>query len=57
MLASACFGDEIKQEKNQFIVCFASENESAFDLAKRYSVPLEQISERFADGNFVVIER
>ena len=57
MLASASFGDEIKQEKNQFIVCFASENESAFDLAKRYSVPLEQISERFADGNFVVIER
>lgn len=57
VLSSASFGEEIKQEKNQFIVCFGSEGESMFELAKRYCVPLEQISERFEDGNFVIIER
>ena len=57
ILSSASFGEDIKQEKNQFIVCFASSSESAFDLAKRYRVPLEQISERIDNGNFVVIEK
>ena len=57
VLSSASLGEDIKQEKNQFIVCFGSGNESAFDIAKRYLVPVDQISERIADCNFVVIER
>lgn len=57
MVAVAKFGEEIKSEKNQFIVCFKGDSDSAFDLAKRYNVLLDDISEEAQKGSFVIIER
>ena len=57
MVAVAKFGEEIKSEKNQFIVCFKGDGDSTFDLAKRYNVLLDDISEEAQKGSFVIIER
>ena len=52
----ASFGEGINSSKNQFVVCFKGSNESAFDLAKRYNVLLDDISEA-EKSSFVIIER
>lgn len=57
MLSGATFGDAIAQKKNQLVVCFKATDESAFDLAKRYSVPLKNISDEAEKNAFVIIER
>ena len=57
MLSKACFGEAIEQKKNQFVVCFKSSDESVFDLAKRYCVPCDKISEEAKKDSFVIIER
>ena len=53
----ASFGEVVKASKNQFIVCFKGAEESSFDLAKRYKVPLDDISEEVEKSSFVIIER
>ena len=53
----ASFGDPVKVGRNQFIVCFKATDESVFDLAKRYNVLLDDISEEAEKGSFVIIER
>ncbi len=53
----ASFGENVKSAKNQFVVCFKGTDESAFDLAKRYNVLLDDISEEAEKGSFVIIER
>ena len=57
MLSKATFGEAIEQKKNQLVVCFRSSDESVFDLAKRYSVPLDKISDEAQRESFVIIER
>ena len=57
MLSKATFGDEIEQKKNQFVVCFKAGSESVFELAKRYSVPVDKITEEAQKNTFVIIER
>lgn len=57
MLSCASFGESVKRQKNQIIACFKGESESAFDLAKRYSVSLDDISEAVENAQFVIIER
>ena len=57
MLAKASFGEPIEQNKNQIVVCFKSSDESAFELAKRYHVPYEQLSDKSQSESFVIIER
>ena len=56
-LSRASFGDAIEQKQNQFVVCFKAAGESAFDLAKRYSVPVDKISAESKESSFVIIER
>ena len=53
----ASFGEAVKASKNQFIVCFKGADESAFDLAKRYNVSVDDISDEAEKGSFVIIER
>ena len=53
----ASFGEGINSSKNQFVVCFKGSDESAFDLAKRYNVSLDDISEEAEKSSFVIIER
>ena len=53
----ASFGEAVKTGKNQFIVCFKGSDESTFDLAKRYNVLLDDISDEAEKGSFVIIER
>lgn len=57
MLSKATFGDAVEQKKNQFVVCFKASDESAFDLAKRYCVPYEKITNEAQNESFVIIER
>lgn len=57
MLSCASFGEELKRGKNQFVVCFKGEGESAFELGKRYGVPLDDISGEAENKPFVIIER
>ena len=57
VLSRASLGEEIEQKKNQLVVCFKSANESTFDLAKRYFVPQDKISEDSKECGFVIIER
>ena len=57
MIAKASFGEPIEQNKNQIVVCFKSSDESAFELAKRYHVPYEQLSDKSQSESFVIIER
>lgn len=57
ILSVASFGDEIKREKNQIVVCFKSPDEGIFEIGKRYCVPLESISENEENQSFVIIER
>ena len=56
-LSKATFTDEVEQNKNQFIVCFKAANESTFELAKRYFVPCDKISDEAQKDSFVIIER
>lgn len=57
MLSCASFGEEYRDEKNQFVVCFRSDAESTFDLAKRYHVSCDAISTENESCNFVILER
>ena len=57
MLAKASFGESVEQKQNQIVVCFKSSDESAFELAKRYHVPFEQVSDKSQNEPFVIIER
>ena len=57
MLLRAVFGDEIEQKKNQIVVCFKSADESAFELAKRYCVPYDKITDEAQNDSFTIIER
>ena len=56
-LSKAVFGEAVSQSKNQFVVCFKSADESSFELAKRYLVPCDKISEEAQKDPFVIIER
>ena len=56
-LSKATFGEKIEQSKNQFVLCFKSSDESNFELAKRYCVPFEKISDEAQKESFVIIER
>lgn len=53
----ASFGEAVNTGKNQFIVCFKGSEESSFDLAKRYNVSVDDISEEAEKSSFVIIER
>ena len=55
-LASASFGEARELRKNELVVCFKNDAESAFELAKRYGVELDGISADSAES-FVIIER
>ena len=57
MLSKATFGNAVEQKKNQFVVCFKSADESPFDLAKRYCVPYDKITDEEGNSSFVIIER
>ncbi|MBE6533716.1 MAG: hypothetical protein E7678_01915 [Ruminococcaceae bacterium] len=57
MLSKATFGEAIEQKKNQFVVCFKSSGESVFELAKRYAVPVDKITDEAEKDLFVIIER
>lgn len=57
MLSCASFGEEYSDEKNQFVVCFRSDDESTFDLAKRYHVSCDSISSESDSCRFVILER
>ena len=47
----------VEQKKNQFVVCFKSSGESVFELAKRYAVPVDKITDEAEKDLFVIIER
>ena len=55
-LASASFGEAREVRKNELVVCFKNDFESAFELAKRYGVELDSMSTD-TDDSFVIIER
>ena len=57
MLSRATLGESVQQSKNQFVVCFKSNEESSFELAKKYSVPFDKISDEAQKDRFVIIER
>ena len=57
VLSKATFTGSVEQNKNQFVVCFKSANESTFELAKRYFVPCDKISDEAQKDSFVIIER
>lgn len=57
VLSKATFSDAVQQNKNQFVVCFKSAEESTFDLAKRYFVPCDKITDEAQKDSFVIIER
>lgn len=57
MLSSADFGEAVRLEKNQMVVCFKSSDEEIFEIGKRYCVPLEDISSDDSGSRFVIIER
>lgn len=57
MLSSADFGEPVKLEKNQMVVCFKSSDEELFEIGKRYCVPIEDISADDSGSRFVIIER
>lgn len=55
-LSAASFGEERETPKNQLVVCFKSDSENSFELAKRYGVELDKIGGESSDS-FVIIER
>ena len=57
VLSRATFGEAIEGKKNQFVVCFKASEESIFDLAKRYCVPVDKITNEAQGESFVIIER
>ena len=57
VLSKAVLGEAVSQSKNQFVVCFKSNDESSFELAKKYSVPYDKMSAENQSDSFVIIER
>ena len=45
MLADVGFGDEIKGERGEYVICYPMSGDSLWSVAKRYGAPTEKLIE------------
>lgn len=45
MLDNVSFGDEIKRNSGEYVVCFPTESDSLWSVAKRYGTPLSSVTQ------------
>lgn len=57
MLEKAKLGEELSHSGGEWIICYTTENDSLWSIAKRYCVASDAIRGEIGEGGFVMIER